>query len=1129
MKGAVATRQGRLNFIAPMLRLGLVGVLLVAFLVFCGWVVDGSGIAEGEAGLGVAASATTSPVEPSLRPDDPPRVAREVDYASGSGASGGVEPAWWPRGESPLLAELVSEGELPPVAERVGPEPAVFESASIGNQGGLWVFPVSSDGWAFKHLSRRMSNHGLVRWSPEGYPIVPNLAKSFEASEDHRVFTFHLRRGVKWSDGEAFTAEDVLYWWEHEALDDSVRVAAEPSFMFTRGMRGELEAVDAYTLRFTFEHPNGLFLPKLASFLGLQLTNSPRHYLERYHPSLGDEAEIARMQAVHGLASPEMVYGFVKANRNPEHPRLWPWVFRRFTATSPYLFVRNPYYWAVDTEGNQLPYVDGLMYTIKSGRMIPASAVSGEYAFVNVPFNYYTLAASRAGEQPFSLHHWYWADRSEFVIHPNLNRHVVPESEDPERHRETKQKRALLNDVRFRRALSLAIDRDRIIEAEYQGTTRPSQPAPGRDSPFYEPALNDAFIEHDPERAGALLDAIGLTERDWEGYRTFPDGSRMTFFLNYTHAKMADVAYFVTDDWREAGVRVVGRQQGSRLFYADKATLRHDLSLWNSNNEHLPLIEARCFLPVRGESNWGLGFARWYQNGGFYGDPAVEGIPGAVAPEPGGAVMRAYELYERVKATGDRSEQQDLFKRILRLAAERVWTIGISTVPPHVYLVRDDFENVPETAVFTWDFLSPGNAYPERFYFEDPGVTVSPGARAQMVEALREVLPRGGGAAVSSVGADGGHGASGGGLGVVIRWLLIAGGVAVVGMVAVRHPYVGRRLLVMAPTLAVISVIVYTIIQLPPEDYLTAYMMELQMRGETASEQEVEELREMFHLDEPQVMRYARWMGLLWFTSFDREDTGLLQGDLGWSMEKRQKVGDVVGDRILLTVAISAGTILFTWLTAIPLGIFSAVRQYSVWDYALTFVGFLGMCIPNFLLAIVLMYASQAWFGVTVSGLFSPRYAAQPEWDGAKVLDLLKHIWLPIVIIGTAGTAGMIRVMRANLLDEFRKPYVLAAKARGVRPAKLVLKYPVRIAINPFISGIGGILPSLISGGAIVGIVLSLPTVGPLMLNALMMEDMYLAGSMLMVLSLLGVVGTLISDLLLLWLDPRIRFQGGSR
>jgi ABC-type dipeptide/oligopeptide/nickel transport system permease component len=236
-------------------------------------------------------------------------------------------------------------------------------------------------------------------------------------------------------------------------------------------------------------------------------------------------------------------------------------------------------------------------------------------------------------------------------------------------------------------------------------------------------------------------------------------------------------------------------------------------------------------------------------------------------------------------------------------------------------------------------------------------------------------------------------------------------------------------------------------------------------------------------------------------------------------------VNAIVGDRILLTVLISLGTILLTWALAIPIGIYSAVRQYSIGDYVLTFLGFIGMCVPGFLLALLLMYASAEFLGIPVSGLFSSQYGAQPEWDWPKILDLLKHIWVPVVVLGIGGTAGMIRVMRANLLDELKKPYVVTARAKGVRPLKLLLKYPVRMALNPFISGIGGIFPQLVSGGAIVAMVLSLPTVGPLLLAALMSEDMYLAGSMLMVLSLLGVVGTLVSDLLLLWLDPRIRMQ----
>ena len=323
----------------------------------------------------------------------------------------------------------------------------------------------------------------------------------------------------------------------------------------------------------------------------------------------------------------------------------------------------------------------------------------------------------------------------------------------------------------------------------------------------------------------------------------------------------------------------------------------------------------------------------------------------------------------------------------------------------------------------------------------------------------------------------------------------------------------------MVPTLLVISVVIFTIIQLPPGDYLTSRIMQLQETGDEQALQQIRDLQSQFHFDEPVVQRYFRWMGFRWFVTFDAADQGLLQGDLGRSMETTQPVASVVGDRILLTMAISAGTILFTWMLAIPIGIYSAVRQYSISDYVFTLVGFVGISVPGFLLALVLGVLAD------VEGLFSPEYAAQVGWTWEKFLDLMRHIWVPIVVMGVTGTAGMIRIMRANLLDELKKPYVTTARAKGVRPIKLLLKYPVRVALNPFISGIGHIFPQLVSGGAIVAMVLSLPTVGPLLLAALFSEDMYLAGSMLMVLSLLGVFGTLVSDLLLLWLDPRIRYE----
>jgi peptide/nickel transport system permease protein len=231
----------------------------------------------------------------------------------------------------------------------------------------------------------------------------------------------------------------------------------------------------------------------------------------------------------------------------------------------------------------------------------------------------------------------------------------------------------------------------------------------------------------------------------------------------------------------------------------------------------------------------------------------------------------------------------------------------------------------------------------------------------------------------------------------------------------------------------------------------------------------------------------------------------------------------------VLTVLVSFTTVIFTWLFALPTGIFSAVRQYSAGDYALTFLGFLGVSVPSFLLALLTMYGARRWLGLSIEGLFSPEFATMPGWNWAKFVDLLKHLWLPVVVLGFGSAAGMIRVMRANLLDELKKPYVTTARAKGVRPLRLLLTYPVRLALNPFVSSVGGLFPHLVSGGALVAMVLSLPMLGPTLFDALMAEDVYLAGSMLMLLSVLGMVGTLMSDLVLLWLDPRIRLSAAPR
>lgn len=324
--------------------------------------------------------------------------------------------------------------------------------------------------------------------------------------------------------------------------------------------------------------------------------------------------------------------------------------------------------------------------------------------------------------------------------------------------------------------------------------------------------------------------------------------------------------------------------------------------------------------------------------------------------------------------------------------------------------------------------------------------------------------------------------------------------------------YIARRILYMIPTLLAISVISFAIIELPPGDYLSAYLANLASSGTQATQDQIASLRQLYGLDQPVYIRYFKWM---W---------RLVQGDLGISFEWNRPVADLIWGRLLLTFAISLCTIIFIWLVAFPIGVYSAVKKYSILDYFFTALSFIGLGLPNFMIALVLLWLAFTYWGVALTGLFSPEYADAP-WSMGKFIDLLKHIWVPVIILGVGGTAGLIRTMRANLLDELSKPYVVSARANGLSEWQLLLKYPVRIAINPFISTIGWYLPQLISGSVIVAVVLSLPTTGPLLLNALLNQDMYLAGSFIMLLSVLTVLGTLISDILLAWVDPRIRYD----
>ena len=321
-----------------------------------------------------------------------------------------------------------------------------------------------------------------------------------------------------------------------------------------------------------------------------------------------------------------------------------------------------------------------------------------------------------------------------------------------------------------------------------------------------------------------------------------------------------------------------------------------------------------------------------------------------------------------------------------------------------------------------------------------------------------------------------------------------------------------RRTLFAIATAWAISMLSFVVIQIPPGDYVTSYIAQLQSQGTIFTDDEAQALRDLYGLDQPVILQYFRWLGLM------------AQGNFGVSFEFNRPVLDVIGDRFLLTIVVSVAALLLTWIVALPIGIYSAVKQYSIGDYAFTFIGFIGLAIPGFLLALVLMYFGFVLFDANVGGLFSPEYA-QADWSWDKLWDLMQHMPIPALALGLAGTAFLMRIMRANLLDELRKPYVVTARAKGLTNSQAVLKYPVRVALNPFVSIVPFVLRDIVGGSVIVSIVLSLPTLGPILLKSLIAQDSFLAGTIILLLGVITVVGTLISDILLVILDPRIKFE----
>jgi len=916
---------------------------------------------------------------------------------------------------------------------------------------------------------------------------------------------------MSWSDGNLYTADDILYWWNHEVKDDGVAEGVPP-IMTLDGKSGTITKIDEYTIKIGFHRPYPLFLDRAATSKGIPLPGSPAHYLKQYHPRLGSKKKIEEMMAVTKSASASSLYSLLKSWDNPDHPRLWAWVVMQDQNKPPLSFVRNPYYFAVDSGGNQLPYVDRVLQDERIKSMHSVAASTGQPTFMlEIEFSDYPLLMSQRENYNYEVYHWYPGNASLFLIFPNLNRRVDPD--DPR----SKWVRRYNNKKEFRQALSLAINREFIINTEFANMSEPAQLAPIGGLPYEYPKLKNAYVEYDPERARALLDSIGLDEKNDDGMRLFPDGTPALFYIDHNPEISPGVAEIVTRYWRDVGLRFVPRMRSPQIFFTERDAAMQDFIITRMNGKINPLIEPKNYVATR-DSDWARRYGRWYSQGGLRGDPEATSN-GAEVPPSGSALMESMKLADKALRAPDKEERVRLFRQVLEIASEQIWIINIGTHPPSATIVKDGLRNVPRTAFKNWDFMTPANAGLELYFWESN--TDSPQTQQSIRDQVSGYLQD-----RALLQAQNGDSNQSKAVSILLRIVIWGAVIVLVALVVARHKFVFRRILIAVPSLAVISIIVFSIIELPPGDYISSMIIQLESQGEEADLQRIKELKQIFLLDESPVTRYASWLGLKWFFTFDSADMGLLQGHLGRSMESLKSVNEIVGDRILLTFAISMGSILFTWVLAVPIGIFSAVKKYSFSDYCVTLLGFIGMSVPNFLLALILMYFGASFLNLQVSGLFSPEYMTQVEWTWGKFIDLLQHIWIPIIVVGTAGTAGMIRVMRGNLLDELKKPYVVTARAKGVRPIKLIFKYPVRLALNPFISGIGGIFPALVSGGAIVALVLSLPTVGPLLLNALMIEDVYMAASMLMVLSLLSVFGVLVSDLLLMILDPRIRIEG---
>ena len=613
--------------------------------------------------------------------------------------------AEWPREkgraftQAPYWDRAVVEGTLPPVAERLPSDPLVIVPAEQnGPYGGTWT-RLATGPIDVGRFEVRLAYEGLVRWGPMGREIRPNLAKRWEIGDEGRTYTFYLRRGVRWSDGHPFTADDILFWYEDVLQNRDLTPLL--SLQFLRG--GELmqlEKLDDYTIRIRFREPYGLFIKRVATDHGPTMVKYPAHYLKQFHPRYVPEEQLKKLVKEEVGGFWYQVFKDKSDYRNVEMPRLWAWVMSRPPPSRPALFTRNPYYWKVDPEGRQLPYIDHVSFEIQDLETINLKAIHGEVGMQgrHIAFHNYSLFMTNQRRGGYRVLHWIDGGDSTITVAFNLNH------KDP-------VLKAIFHDRRFRIAMSHAINREAINQAIFKGIGEPSQLSPPPVSAYYVPEYSRAYTAFNPDRANRLLDEMGLAERNKESVRLRPD-SRPLILQIETGSDIpvsSSLLEMIASDWAAVGVKARVKTTAKQLYSLRQQSLLCDVMSRSGSGEIVPVLDPRWFLPYSNNTLYGVDYARWVNTNGTRGEKPLPDM------------LRCVELYRQVERAVDENEQIRLFKEIIEINRQNLWVIGTVMGIPKLFIVQNSFRNVPEVAVGSWPLRSPGGTAPESYAIDERG------------------------------------------------------------------------------------------------------------------------------------------------------------------------------------------------------------------------------------------------------------------------------------------------------------------------------------------------------------------------------------------------------------------------